>query len=127
MKMMADLDIQVELIMNYIHDLEPEARVKVNPLIYEDEDANISIYPPLSWDDERCLDLQEKISERVIDTLLDPGWLILVYVYLPEQQIAEAQREQELAEKMLNIVEQGREESAQVLAQAKELGLIPTH
>jgi hypothetical protein len=121
----ADLDVQVELMMNYISELEPDVRVKFNPRIYEDEHANINVYPPLSWDDDRCLDLQEKIGAHIVDVLLDTGFLILVYVYMPEQQIAAAQRERELAEKALKSVEQRREAAEQLLAQAKELGLIP--
>lgn len=101
----ADLDVQVELMMDYISGLEPDVRIKLNPRICEGEYANISVYPPLSWDDERCLDLQERIGDRVVDALIDTDLLISVYVYMPEQQIAEARREQELAEKALKAVE----------------------
>ena len=45
----------------------------------------ILAFTPISWDDEHCLDLQEKIGEYIIDVLLDTGFLILVYVYMPEQ------------------------------------------
>ncbi len=125
MQDIADLDIQVELMINYIHNLEPGIRVKFNPRLYEDEHANINVFPPLSWDDDRCLDLQEKIGDRVIDIYLDTGFLISVYVYMPQQQIAEAQRERELVERELMLVEQRREATRQLLRQAKKLGLLP--
>jgi hypothetical protein len=125
MKNSISLDAQVELMMNYIHDLEPDVRLKFNPQVYEDEHANISVYPPLLWDDEHCLNFQEKIGDRVIDVHLDSGFLILVYVYMPQQQVAEARRERELAEKTLKATEQRRAEAEQVLTEAKALGLTP--
>lgn len=121
----AELDILVESMINYIEKVEPDVHVKFNPEVYEDEQANLNVYPPLPWTDEKCLDLQEKIGERVVDTYLDTGFLILVYVYMPEQQIAEAQREQTLAEEMLKNVEQRRSEAERVLTEAKVLGLTP--
>lgn len=123
---MADLEASIQQMIDYIYQLTPEVQVKFNPRIYEDEQANLSVYPPLAWDDERCLDLQEKIGDRVIEMLLDTGWLISVYVYMPEQQIAEAQREQELVEKTLKVIEQRREAAEHVLSQAKSLGLLQT-
>ncbi len=125
MQDIADLNIQVELMTNYIHNLEPGIRVNFNLRLYEDEHANINVYPPLSWGDNRCLDLQEKIGNRVIDIYLDTGFLILVYVYMPQQQITEAQREQKLVERELMLVEQRRKTARQLLIQAKKLGLLP--
>ncbi len=60
MQDIADLNIQVELMTNYIHNLEPGIRANFNPRLYEDEHANINDYTPLFWNDNRCLDLQKK-------------------------------------------------------------------
>ena len=62
------------------------------------------------------LDFQEQISEYLVDVLIDSGYLILVYVYTPEQQIAKARRE-------LTRTEQRQIQLGQFLGQAAALGL----
>ncbi len=99
------LNIQIESMIGYIREFAPEVYVRFNPAIYEDEHANIDILPPLSWDDERCLDLQEALGGHVVDIHVDTGYLIGVYVYTREQQISEARRKREDAERVLTEAE----------------------
>ena len=110
------LEDQTQAVIDYIHTLTPEVRIEQRNVIYQDEDANLDIYPPLTWDEERCLDFQEQISEYLVDVLIDSGYLILVYVYTPEQQIAKARRE-------LTRTEQRQIQLGQFLGQAAALGL----
>lgn len=99
--MNAELRKQVDVMMTYIRDLAPEVVVQFTGIIYEDEDANLQVYPPLSWDEDRCLDLQHRIAQHSVDVLLETGYLILVNVRTQEQQISEAKRERAKADKVL--------------------------
>lgn len=92
-----------------ILDLAPDVRVEIDSAIYEDEHANLTIYPPLSWSEEQCLDLQERIGERLVELHRQTGYFILSYVLTPEQQVAEAkqtihqaQQRVQAAERLLN-------------------------
>jgi hypothetical protein len=99
--MNAELRRQVDAMMTYIRDLAPEVVVRFTGVIYEDEDANLQVYPPLGWDEDRCLELQHRIAQHGVDVLLETGHLILVSVRTPEQQIAEAKHERTRADKVL--------------------------
>lgn len=114
--MSKEVELQIQAVIDYIQTQASEVRVEQRDVIYQDEDANLDIYPPLSWDEERCLDFQEQISSHLVDVLLDSGYLILIYVYTPEQQIAKARRE--LARTQRRQVQIG-----QFLGQAAALGL----
>jgi hypothetical protein len=52
MESKAELRYQIYELTDYILDLASEARVEYKPVICEDEHANLSVYPPLSWDEE---------------------------------------------------------------------------
>lgn len=111
-----ELDRQVLGLINYTYSIAPEVQVLREDIIYEDEHANLQVYPPLSWDEDRCLELQHEIAERAVDIHLESGYLILVYVYTPEEQIFLAQRELEQAR-------QKQQRAEKVLSEAQELGL----
>jgi len=113
----AELRITIHLLTDYILQLAPEAFVEEEHVIYEDEHANLEVYPPLTWDEEQCMDLQEKIGERVSDLHVETGFLVLVYVVSPLQQVAEVQRE-------LIQLKQRERTIEKKLAEAAALGLL---
>lgn len=113
----AELHHHIDDLMDYILDLVPDAHVEFEPVIYEDEHANLTVYPPLTWTEEYCLELQHKIGERVSDVHVETGYLILVYVCTPEQQVAEAQLE-------LARVKQKLQSAEKILTEATALGLL---
>ncbi len=117
MKPAIELEMVIQQMIEYITDVAPEVAIKRESVIFEDEDKNLSVYPPLAWNEERCLNLQEIIGEHVLDVQLATGYVVAVYVYMPEQQVQETQ--QELAKL------QKRTEAAQKkLAEAAQLGLL---
>lgn len=65
----------------FVKELCPEASVEVTKTIYEDEDANILVRPPVAWTAEACDTLEERLSERSVDVLLQSGYHILVGVF----------------------------------------------
>ncbi len=101
---------------DFILDLAPEARVKHESVIYTDEHANLTVYPPLDWNEEKYDALQEMISERVSDLHFETGYLILVDVLEPEQQVAEAERHLQEARAAVQAAEK-------ILAEAQQIGL----
>jgi len=113
----AELRNTIHLLTDYILQLAPEACVEEEQVIYEDEHANLEVYPPLIWDEEQCMDLQEKIGERVSDLHVETGFLVLVYVVSPLQQVAEVQRE-------LIQLKQRERTIEKKLAEATALGLL---
>jgi hypothetical protein len=58
MKPQVELDRLVKQVTEYIEDLASDIRIEYEPVIYED--ANLSVYPPLSWSEDRCLDFHRK-------------------------------------------------------------------
>jgi hypothetical protein len=64
-----------------VKELCPEASVEVTKALYEDEDANILVRPPVDWTVEDCDTLEERLSERSVDILLQTGYHILVGVF----------------------------------------------
>ena len=101
---------------DFILDVASEVRVKHESVIYEDEHANLTVYPPLYWDEEKCDVLQDMISERVSDLHFETGYLILVDVLEPEQQVATAQCQ-------LLSAHEAVEAAEKILAEAQQLGL----
>ena len=67
----------------FVKELCPEASVEITKTIYEDEDANVVVRPPVQWTAEECDTLEERLAERSIDILLETGYLILVGVFEP--------------------------------------------
>jgi hypothetical protein len=65
----------------FVKELCPEASVEVTKTMYEDEDANIVVRPPMAWTAEACDTLEERLSERSVDILLQTGYHILVGVF----------------------------------------------
>lgn len=113
-----NLEHQIEDLVSFIKGLAPEVRVERENVIYEDEHANLKVYPPLTWDEDRCFELQDRIAERVVDILVDTGYLILVGVYTPQQQIELARQRSAMARKQWQAADQ-------VLRQAAVAGLTP--
>lgn len=67
----------------FIKALCPEAVIQVMRDTYEDEDANIAVYLTPGWSDEQCDALEERLSERSVDILLETGYCILAGVHEP--------------------------------------------
>ena len=65
----------------FVKELCPEASVEVTKTMYEDEDANVLVRPPVAWTAEACDSLEERLSERSVDILLQTGYRILVGVF----------------------------------------------
>jgi hypothetical protein len=65
----------------FVKELCPEASVEITKTMYEDEDANILVRPPVAWTAEACDTLEERLSERSVDILLQTGYHILVGVF----------------------------------------------
>ena len=88
-------------LVGHIRALCPDAQLRVTGNRFEDEDANIDVYPPLNWTLEQLDELEAKISEVKLDILLERGHFIHTFVYEPEQQIEEARRQKVEAERVL--------------------------
>jgi len=112
-----ELRATLDDLTEFIHDLVPAARVELEPVIYEDEDANLTVYPPLLWDEEQCLDLQEKIGEYLSELLINTGYFILAYVLMPAHQVAAAEKRRQRAIETVEAADS-------VLAEAAALGLM---
>ena len=100
-----------------IKELSPDVCVSETDEIFEDEHANLEVYPPLTWTNEQCRALQRQIAAQASDMHIDTGYLILVYVCTPEQQVAEAQLELVRVKKKIQSAEK-------VLIEAAALGLL---
>ena len=50
--MKTEFDFQIQKMMDFIHSLSPEVRVEYTDVIYEDENAHLKVYRPLTWDKE---------------------------------------------------------------------------
>lgn len=112
-----ELDERIDDLVAYIKALAPEVNVLKTGEIFEDEHANLEVYSPLTWTNEQCRTLQRQIAAHTADMHMDTGYLVLVYVCTPEQQIAEAQLTLLRAKKKIRVAEK-------VLAQAAHLGLL---
>ena len=101
----------------YIKELSLDVCVIETDEIFEDEHANLEVYPPLTWTNEQCRALQRRIAEHAAELHIATGYLILVYVCTPEQQVAEAQLE-------LARVKQKIRSAEKILTEATALGLL---
>lgn len=115
--MQSQLSDQIERLVQFIHSQAPDVRVILSSDRFDSEDANLEVYPPLSWTEQECRDLQTRIAEQAIEPLVDYGYLILSYVYKPEQQIAAAKSQLEFARK-------STQSAQKILSDAMKLGLI---
>jgi hypothetical protein len=121
MKPIKELYRLIDELTEFIHDVAPAVRVEYEKTIYTDEDANLSVYPPLDWDEDLCWELQQKITEHTVDLHIDTGYFILVGVYMPDQQVAELQKELVQTKQKVQSLEKS-------LAEAETLGLLqPTY
>jgi hypothetical protein len=57
--------------------MSPQARVEVSYERYEDEDAHIRVYPPVSVDPEEATRMELEIGERCNDVLIETGLFII--------------------------------------------------
>lgn len=114
--MRQELKTQIQTMIEFIYSLSADVRVKHTDVIYEDEHANLQVYPPLTWAEQHCLELEDKIAEEVINVLINSGFLILVRLYTPEEQIAQAR--QKLAEVQRQTIK-----TTHFLAHAAALGV----
>jgi hypothetical protein len=101
----------------HIKELSPDVCVIETDEIFEDEHANLEVYPPLTWINEQCRALQHQSAGHASDIHIDTGYLILVYVCTPEQQVAEAQHELVRVKKKIQSAEK-------ILTEAGQLGLL---
>jgi hypothetical protein len=101
----------------FIRTLAPDVKIIYTDEIFEDEHANLEVYPPLTWTAAQCRNLQRDIADHALDIHLEHGYLILVYVCTPEQQIEEAERRRSEAINEVQAAER-------ILAEAKLLGLV---
>ncbi len=115
--MESQLNEQIEQLTEFIRREAPSVHVLDTGDVFEGESANLAVYPPLSWTEQQCRELQRKIAEQAAESLINHGYLILTYVYKPEQQILSAKTQLQDAKRTV--------ESAQkILSQAVDLGLL---
>ena len=112
---MMNKEHNIQKMINYIYMLAPDVRVEHIPVIYGDEDANLKVYPPLTWSEQQCDELEDKIGEHVVDVLVEAGYLILVGIYTPEEQVTKMRQK-------LALAQQQQAQASQFLAQAAALG-----
>jgi hypothetical protein len=93
MKPIKELHQLVDELTEFIQDIVPNAHVEYERFIFTDEDANLRVFPPLTWDEDQGWELQQKITEHVVDVHLETGYLILTSVYTPQQQVVEIKSE----------------------------------
>jgi hypothetical protein len=67
----------------FVKQLCPDASVEIIQVSYDDEDGNIFVRPPEHWTAEECDALEERLSERSVDILLQTGYHVLVGVFEP--------------------------------------------
>ncbi len=107
----------IQAMKAHIKELSPDVCVVETDEIFEDEHANLEIYPPLTWTNEQCRALQRQIAAHAADVHMDTGYLMLVYVVTPEQQVTEAQLELVRVKQKIQSVEK-------ILAEAEQIGLL---
>lgn len=116
MECKAELRAIIYQMIAHITELAPAVHVVDEEFTYECERANLAVYPPLSWTEDQCDELQLKIGERISDVNVETGYLILVGVRSPIEQVAEVQRELAATKKRIKILEER-------LSEAEALGL----
>ncbi len=75
------LDTQLSALISFIKDLSPEARIEISRAHYEDEDAHVSIYPPLAMGAEEVERLETALGVRCNEILVDTGLFIIGAVH----------------------------------------------
>ncbi len=60
-----------------VKDLSPQARVEISFEQYEDEDAHIRVYPPLTTKEGEVRRIELTLGEHCNDILLETGLFIL--------------------------------------------------
>ncbi len=95
------LEQSIAELVSYIKALCPDARLRVTGNRFEDEDANIDVYPPFDWTFDQLDELEEQIGDKKLDILVERGYYVHTFVYEPEQQIEEALRQKAEAERVL--------------------------
>jgi hypothetical protein len=71
------LEAKLSELTDLIKDLSPEARVEIVFARYEDEDAAIDVYPPVSLQTEEVRRLEQALGERCNDILVETGLFII--------------------------------------------------
>jgi hypothetical protein len=71
------LEIKISELTALIKEMSPQARVEVSFERYEDEDAHIRVYPPVSVDPEEATRMELEIGERCNDVLIETGLFII--------------------------------------------------
>lgn len=71
------LETKISELTALIKEISPQARVEISFERYEDEDAHIRVYPPLSVDPEAAAQIELKIGERCNDVLIETGLFII--------------------------------------------------
>ncbi|MFZ4658748.1 MAG: hypothetical protein ACOYNY_17170 [Caldilineaceae bacterium] len=100
--------------MDYIKALAPEVHVIDEGVSYECELTNLAVYPPLSWTEEECDELHEKIGEYITDINIETGSLILVRVYSPTEQVTEMQHELVVTQEKIKSLKKRLQEAAAI-------------
>jgi hypothetical protein len=67
----------------FVKQLCPEASAEITQVSYDDEGGNIFVRPPKHWTAEERDAIEERLSERSIDILLQTGYHVLVGVFEP--------------------------------------------
>jgi hypothetical protein len=67
----------------FIKDHCPDASISVTKDIFDDEDADIDVYPPSSWTDEQSYALHDQLAAKSVEILCETGYLILAGVFEP--------------------------------------------
>ena len=71
------LETKISELTALIKKMSPEARVEISFERYEDEDAHVRVYPPLSVDPQEATRIELKIGERCNDVLMETGLFII--------------------------------------------------
>jgi hypothetical protein len=71
------LEAKLSELTDLVKELSPEARVEVIFTHYEDEDAAIDVYPPVSLSTEEVRRLEQTLGERCNDILVETGLFII--------------------------------------------------
>ena len=95
------LERSIAELVSFIKESCSDGRLRVTGNRFEDEDANIDIYPPLDWTSEQLDELEERIGSKKLGILIERGHFIHTFVYEPEQQVEEAIRQKAEAERVL--------------------------
>ncbi len=71
------LEVKLSELTDLVKDLLPEARVEIAFTHYEDEDASIDVYTPISLSAEEVRQLERALGERCNEILVETGLFII--------------------------------------------------